>query len=389
MRTQILRRLTFDGSRNPLASKPKSGVGWIKRRALLCVQVLSIVVSVAGAGAAQVEGDSCPTDGVKVGFQGTICGIGNFFVSLNGEVATGTNTKCLNVVGGNFTFTSTNKAFVKLKPDQTYVVSSGTGICVNHINFDVPEDYVLYIDGVESNTIFKTNGGQSFSGDGSWNVVLRKKCPCSKEGIGEADSNVRSVVWEAGMGSLSDGRSAERISIREKMLSSFVYTPSALVYSKPAKTDEVEVIKNGDGSLRQVKAPQALADVVVINSSEYDVRYYRPADVGALAGGVYTVTGQPFVTWKIKNPEPANFTKLQILKIEGGTTTDKSEYVWDPLIDSWTLSTGWSPATGTYSRIESRVVSYPTTTSRRETFIVKESNGTVVSKTAKTYQTFP
>jgi RHS repeat-associated protein len=349
---------------------------------------LSILLIAAGSVPAQ-EGESCDSDGVKVGFQGTVCGIGNFFVTLNGVTATGTNTKCLNQIGSNIFFTSTNKAFAKLKVDQKYIVTSGTGICVNHINFDVPPGYTMFIDGFEGTTISKTDGGFSFTGDGSWEVVLRRKCKsCGKDGTGEAGAEAGSVVWQAGLGQLSDGRLAERISIREKTLTAAIYTPSVLIYTPPVNSPGVEVIKAG-GILRQIKAPQALADIVVINSSEYDIRYYRPADVGTKVGNVYTVSGSPFVTWKFKNPDPANFTRLEILKYENGASTpsDKSEYVWDPFIDSWTLSTGWSQSTG-YARIETILVSYPTSESRTETVIVKNGNGTIVSVTAKTYQTF-
>ena len=358
-----------------------------KRQKLIFSWLLLLVVLLVPAVTVQTQnGDSCDIDGVKVGFQGTVCGIGPFHVNLNGVSATGSNTKCLNVVGGNFTFTSTNKAFVKLKLDQTYVVESGTGICVNEINFDVPPGYVMYIDGIESTSILKTDGGVSPSGDGSWNVVIRKKCPCGDDQAGQAGPKAGSVIWQAGVGKLSDGRSAERLSVREKTLSAAIYTPSALIYSPPANTSEVDVVTTGN-ILRQIKAPQALADIVVINSSEYDIRYYRPADVGAKTS-VYAVSGQPFVTWKFKNTNPGTFTKLQIQKYENGNPlpSDISEYTWEPLTNTWTLRTGWTGAA--YTRIETIFVSYPTPTSRTETFIVKEGDGTVVSVLAKTYQTF-
>jgi RHS repeat-associated protein len=352
---------------------------------VFCHAALSIVLVLTMIGSAGADGDSCPTDGVEVSFQGTVCGIGNFFVSLNGEVATGNNIKCL---GGELTFTSTNKAFVKLKPDQTYLVTSGNGICINHINFDVPPDYTLFIDGVETKTIMKTNNGQSFSGDGSWNLVLRKKC-AKRRAPGESGSDVRSVVWEAGLGDLVDGRSAENISIREKILSSAIYGPGALVYTPPAQTSEVEVIRN-NSVLRQVKAPQTLADVVTISSSEYEIRYYRPADVGPKSGGIYTFTAPAYVTWNIKNPDPSTTTRLLISKIEGGITTDQVEYLWDPSIDTWTHNSGWDRIAQVYSRIKTKTVSYPTESSRTETFVVKENNNPqIVSRIARTYLTFP
>jgi len=333
-----------------------------------------------------VAQSSCEFEEVKVGFQGKTCAFWDYAITLNGVVASGYGTQCISIaIAPNFT----NKAWTTLKVDKIYQVSAGSGLCITNINFDIPPDYVLYIDGVESNTIYKTSGGFIFSGDGTWEVVVHKKCKRDKGGPGDATPWLRSVVWEANMGNLTDGRSAEHISIREKALTPGIYTPAALVYSPPPKTSEVDVVSNGDGGLRQVKAPQALADVVVVNPSEYDIRYYRPADVGAKVSGIYTVTGQPYVTWKIKNPDPSTTTKLQILKIEGGVTTDKSEYVWDPPVDSWSLSTGWSPATGIYARTETKQISYPTQLSRTETFTVKESNGQVVSKSAKTYLSYP
>ena len=325
-------------------------------RLFCCVTVLG-TINLLTVAAARAEGDSCELEEIKIGFRGKTCPFQDYTITLNGAVASGFGTQCVSFEQfPNFT----NKAWTSLKVDKTYQVTAGTALCITHINFDVPEGYVMYIDEVESKTIFKTNGGQIFSGDGDWNVVVRKKCPCGKDAPAQATPENGSVIWELGMGKLRDGRSAERISIREKILTPSIYTPAVLVYSAPAKTSEVDVIRNGDGSLRQVKAPQTLADVVVINSSEYEIRYYQPADVGAKVGGVYTLTGQPDVTWNVKNPEPATTTKLQILKIENGVTTDKTEYVWDPLIDSWTLSTGWSPSTGTYARIEAKLVSYPT-----------------------------
>ena len=354
---------------------------------LLCCQAaaFSMIILLALANSVRADENSCELDEVKIGFRAKTCAFQDYAITLNGEVASGFGTQCISFIEfPNFT----NKAWTSLKVDKTYQVTAGTALCITHINFDVPEGYVMYIDGVESKTIFKTNGGFVFSGDGTWNVVVRKKCASGTDSIGQATPSNGNVIWEVGMGKLGDGRSAERISFREKILSPSIYTPAVLVYSPPAKTVEVDVVKNGDGSLRQVKAPQGLADVVVINSSEYDIRYYQPADVGAKVGGVYTLTGQPYVTWKIKNPDAAGTTKLHILKIEGGVTVDKTEYLWDPMVDSWTLSTGWSPSTGNYARIETKVISYPTQFSRTETFVVKENDGQVISKKANTYRTF-
>jgi hypothetical protein len=182
------------------------------------------------------------------------------------------------------------------------------------------------------------------------------------------------------MGSLSNGTTAHSINLREEALSAFVYTPAALVYSPPGRTNEVDVVRNGDQILRQVKAPQALADIIVISPTEYEIRYYRPADVGPKNGPLYPILGQPFLTWKIKNPDPSTTTKLQISKIQGALT-DTSEYTWDTISDSWTLSTGNG------ARIETSTITYPTPTSRVETIVVKDSLS-VSSKVSKFYHSF-
>ena len=355
-----------------------------KRIYLIGVVVLSFAMTIG----AQAQTSSCPTksEGVPVGMQGVMCADGFFNITLAGEVASGQGFHCDGL------FDWTNKAWPKLIPDKTYIMTAGTGICVTTINFDVPEGYTLFVDGIETKTVEKTDGGFMFTGDGSWEVVLRKKCNCGKDAPGAAVPRLGSVLWELGMGTLVDGRSAQHISISESVLSANSYTPGALIYSPPADTTSVDVVRNANGSLRQVKAPQAFADVVVINGSEYEIRYYDPANVGAKVNGIYQPTGQPYVTWKITNPEPATTTKLQIIKYEAGQSqpVDKTEYAWDPAIDSWTMYTGWSQSTG-YARIETKIVSYPTATSRRESFTVKEGSSpfTVVSRRDKTYLTYP
>ncbi|HJP93502.1 MAG TPA: RHS repeat-associated core domain-containing protein [Pyrinomonadaceae bacterium] len=336
----------------------------------LILTLLALSISVSAQ-----EGDSCKLPVVKVGFTASMCSHNPYTISLNGTQVTGT---------GDCTaeqWVTSALTYTELKVDQTYTLTVGADSCSTHVNFTVPEGYKLEIDGVEAKSIDKvgtTEGG----GDGSWNVVLRQKCPCGNEGPGESTGPKKgSVLWQVGMGTLSNGITAHSINLREESLSAVVYTPAALIYSPPGRTNEVDVVRNGDQSLRQVKAPQTFADIVVISATEYEVRYYRPADVGAKVAGLYPVTGQPFVTWRIKNPDPSSTTRLQISKIQGAVT-DMSEYTWDAISDSWTLSTGNG------ARIETSTITYPTQTSRVETIVVKDTNLLTISKVSRTYHTF-
>jgi RHS repeat-associated protein len=344
----------------------------LSRNVLLILTLLALSISVAAQ-----EGESCKLTGVDVGFTASICSHHDYTVTFAGTQVAGT---------GDCTaeqWVTSDLTYAKLKVDETYTLTVGADSCSTHVNFVVPEGYYLEIDGVVARSIDKVGGTTKGSGDGSWQVVLRQKCPCVKGGPGESGGAKRgSVLWQVGMGSLSNGMPAYNINLREAALSTFVYTPAALIYSPPGRTSEVDVVRNVDQSLRQVKAPQALANVVVISPTEYEIRFYRPADVGTKVGGVYPVSGQPFVTWKIKNPDPSSNSKLQISKTQGATT-DTSEYTWDAISESWALSTGNG------ARLETSSITYPTSTSRVETVVVKDNNNVISSKTSRTFHTFP
>ena len=345
------------------------------RNTIIALYRISLLLLALSLPVSAQEGDSCKLPVVKVGFTASMCSHNPYTISLAGTQVTGT---------GDCTaeqWVTSPLTYAQLKVDETYTLTVGADSCSTHINFVVPEGYKLEIDGVESKSIDRvgtTEGG----GDGSWSVVLRQKCPCGSEGPGESPGPKKgSVLWQVGMGNLSNGATAQSINLREEALSATVYTPAALVYSPPGRTTEVDVVRNGDQSLRQVKAPQALADIIVISPTEYEVQYYRTADVGSKTNGLYTVTGQPFVKWKIKNPDPSTTTRLQISKIQGAVT-DLSEYTWDAISGSWTLSTGNG------ARIETSTITYPTPTTRVETMVVKDSSLLVVSKLSQTYHTF-
>lgn len=320
-------------------------------------------------------GGSTSCDKVKVGFAASVCSARGYTVSLADKTATGSGSCTAN------SWVTTEKQEVELTLDKPYQIVAGQESCATHIIFDVPRGYRLRVNGVETRTIDK-GGTAKGSGDGTWEVVVHQCSECEEsEGVEECDLSVGSINWSLSLGKLSDGRSAQTLGIREEFLSAAVYTPAALIYSPPLSS-EIDVVRGTDGNIRQIKVPRALADVVVISPQEYEVRFYDPANAGAKSGGLYPVTGQPFSTWKFKNPDPSSTTRLQISEIESGTTTT-SEYRWDAVTNTWALDEG----AGT--RVETKTVSYLTDTSRVETSTVKDSTGKVISKTARTIHTFP
>jgi RHS repeat-associated protein len=346
------------------------------RFSLQFVVCLALVLGLAYSSRAQ-SCSTCNDEKATIGFTGSVCSAHNYTITLDGLSVTGAGSCTAN------SWVTANKAYKQLTVDKTYILTAGTDSCSTHIVFDVPEQYKLEIDGIET-TVIDKSGGTKGSGDGTWKIVVRKCCkPCEGAGFGKTcDIKLGSVDLSVNMGKLSDGRSAESIHIIQDTLTGSIYTPSALIYSPPGLTQEIDVVQNPDQSLRQIKTTEGLADIVVtIAGQEYEIRFYRPVDVGTKVNGLYGVSGQPNITWRVKNPDPSSISRLQISKIQGGFT-DTSEYAWDVVTDSWTLTRGGGALT------ETRAVTFPTATSRMVTTITKESNGQIVSKVVRIYRTY-
>jgi hypothetical protein len=173
---------------------------------LLILTFLALSISVSAQ-----EGDSCKLPGVDVGFTASMCSHHDYTVTFNDKQVTGT---------GDCTaeqWVTSDLTYTKLKVGETYTLTVGADSCSTHVNFVVPDEYYLEIDGVEAKSIDKVGGTTKGSGDGSWKVVLREKCPCGKEEPGESGGAKRgSVLWQVGMGSLTNGSPAHSINLREE-----------------------------------------------------------------------------------------------------------------------------------------------------------------------------
>jgi RHS repeat-associated protein len=348
-----------------------------------CLLILMLCSFAAPAAALEqlVDEDSCPycPPRVWVGFNGGLCSSGRYTLFFEGfQVLSGSGTCTTG------TYDGTGDVLAELTVDYTYHLEI-VGACATHINFyDIPEDYKIEINGREVSTIDKA--GSTFGdGDGVWEIVVRRKCDCGNGNAGEsAGPKQGSVMWDVGLGSLSDGRPAGSLSLHAETLAAYLYTPAGLIYSPPINTDEVDVVRDSNGSLRQIKAPQALADIVTLGATQYEVRFYRQADVGAKdANGVYAVSNLPFVTWQVSNPHAGFTDQLRVAKIQNGVT-DASLYTWDAANNVWTLSAGGG------ARNENKTtVTNQTTGDWTDTFTVTDGTGKVVSKVARTYHQFP
>ncbi len=169
------------------------------------------------------------------------------------------------------------------------------------------------------------------------------------------------------MGRATFGRSAGKLWIYQEQPSLALASPTNLFYTAMSRTD-VEVIQV-NGLLRQIKALQALADIVIINNYKYDIRFYLLSQVGSKVGGVYQLTGSPYVTWTIENPDasPTVFNRLRVTETRGGDVK-VYDYVYTDATKTWVLTTPgsireddivWATSGGSQNRTYTGTVKTP------------------------------
>src|SRR6266850_8386993 len=143
--------------------------------------VLVLLLGLGNSSQAQ-SCSTCNDETPTIGFTASVCSHHDYTVSLNGTSVTGSGSCASDI------WVTTNKAHTKLTVGETYVVTAGTDSCSTHVVFDVPKDFKLEIDGVET-TVIDKSGGAKGGGDGSWKIVVRKKCDsCDDKGLGDACS---------------------------------------------------------------------------------------------------------------------------------------------------------------------------------------------------------
>ncbi len=130
--------------------------------------------------------------------------------------------------------------------------------------------------------------------------------------------------------------SAGNVEILARVPNPTLATPSSLLY--PDGIPSTETVRDS-GVLRQINAPQALVDIVTLDAFSYQLRYYLPSQVGGPSGSLHSVSGSPFVTWTIENPDASTntYNRLQITETRGSDTHEYL-YTYNPTNSVWTLT---------------------------------------------------
>lgn len=214
-------------------------------------------------------------------------------------------------------------------------------------------------------------------------VKVEAQSLCSGEDPGSAGGDQHSVHYWFNLGRTIGDVSAGQIRVDAESFSSTIYSPASLSTSLTLAAG-VETVKTATGILRQVKAPQTLADIVVLDASSYEVRFYTPAQVGTQdpVTQIYAVSGTPLVVHKLENPDAAipEMKRLRITETRG-SLTKVSEFGYDSALATWTFNQGNG------LRRESEVTTVVSGNTVR-TLTVHNEADQVVSKVARTYHQF-
>ncbi len=210
-----------------------------------------------------------------------------------------------------------------------------------------------------------------------YRATIRNAEECARRPAGQSSSANHSVDQEFSLGKSADGTSAGILTVSAPEVFPELYTPGTLQLIGGDQPD-VEVIRIGD-VLRQVNAPEALADIVTLSSSSYEIRFYLPSQVGVLTNGVHALTGQPYAVHRVDNPGGTNQIRFTEIR---GSQQKVTIYTYDSGTGTMTMSEG----NGLRIDAFQKVVAGSTTT---ETRTIRNAANQAVSVVRETKTTYP
>jgi RHS repeat-associated protein len=201
---------------------------------------------------------------------------------------------------------------------------------------------------------------------------------CGGSGVSLGDDTSPSL--DISLGTLQFGLPAGDLSFDGSLPIPQLVTPASLQLSAPLP-DLITVVNNADGSLRQVNAPQALADIPVPPTTNgYVINLYYPSHI-SWQTNVYQVTGNPFATWMITNADPNGAGQLQVSESMSGSLLKQWTYTYSTSTGAWTVQDLAGVA-------ETMILTNLNSSLYQVINSVQYASGSVAQLTAKTYQNF-
>jgi RHS repeat-associated protein len=187
-------------------------------------------------------------------------------------------------------------------------------------------------------------------------LELAQCAPCDGQecpDLGGVSAGTGSIDLTIGLGWSTVGDSAGKLTIHEESPSPLLATPRSLRYNHSRA--DTDVILDAGGSIRQLKAPDGLANVVSNSASKFTVEIFHITNVLAKTNGLYPVTNSPFVTVAIESPG-GNTNQLRVTRTFEAVDT-VYDYVW--------ITNGWEFVSGAGARKETRTETWSETNTLR------------------------
>ena len=179
-------------------------------------------------------------------------------------------------------------------------------------------------------------------GDAAYSINLpgfdRSSCTAcggsTSKGMNESGFNF--MIY---MGTCAGGFSAGAFQLSMANPDLLIPTPGIAPYvlSYTVRAPDVEMVMNGD-DIRQVRAPQAFADVITVSDHKFEIRFYLANQVGPKVNDLYTLQGgaQPFAVWTVENTTSGQTAHVAIKKTVGLQNTTWT-YDYSSSDNGWTL----------------------------------------------------
>ncbi len=178
-----------------------------------------------------------------------------------------------------------------------------------------------------SQTTFKTRPNQATNGRGIVGVNDNGDSLPDYQ-LPEAKLTISLGATEQSGSEISAGYLVFKRSLWVSPLDDFDVKPILLSYEAPAGID-TEVITDANQNIRQIKAPELLANVVTVSGSQFEVRLYPPSQIGTQPspGQPYSVTGNPTRKVVFKKINISGYDHgVRMTEFEGGSQIDQVDF---------------------------------------------------------------
>ncbi|MDR1282180.1 MAG: type IV secretion protein Rhs, partial [Opitutaceae bacterium] len=211
-----------------------------------------------------------------------------------------------------------------------------------------------------------------------------KLIPDEGRPVGSSTSCTNSMDFLMNLGFRTGGRSAGVLQVKTDTIDETTFTPAGLFLASFSES-EVKAIRNDDTAktLRQVRVPEGLIDVVVTSATSYEIRVYLLSQIGSPDPdtGLYSPTGTPLVTYTIAEGTGSTSAapRLSLTETRDGnaiTTTYSQD-----------ASGNWETVYGNGLKTE-RLTKTTSSTDTTETRDLLDADETLVSRTVTVTRAF-